>query len=133
MFKVVVAAKAFTVVAVALISANVVEGVVMDVVKSGEVAANEVNVPAAGVVAPTVPFIFIEAVPVRFVTVPDDGVPSAPLNVTNAPAEPTLTPSAVNTPVPVVVVAGVAPAPPPIIIALAASKPEDAQVEADEK
>lgn len=29
------------------------------------------------------------------------GVPSAPLNVTNAPAEPTLTAKAVNTPVPV--------------------------------
>ena len=31
-----------------------------------------------GVVAPTVPFIFIEAVPVRFVTVPLNGVPNAP-------------------------------------------------------
>ena len=32
---------------------------------------------------------------------PLDGVPRAPLNVTNAPAEPTLTAKAVNTPVPV--------------------------------
>ncbi len=38
--------------------------------------------------------------PVRLVAVPEDGVPRAPLKVTNAPAEPTLTPSAVRTPVP---------------------------------
>jgi len=59
-----------------------------------------VNVPAAGVVAPTVPLILIDAVPVRLVTVPEDGVPRAPPFTTNAPALPTLTPSAVNTPVP---------------------------------
>src|ERR1700730_15401353 len=59
-----------------------------------------VKVPVAGVVAPTVPLILMLAVPVRFVATPDDGVPSAPLNVTKAPAEPTLTPSAVATPVP---------------------------------
>lgn len=59
-----------------------------------------VKVPAAGVVAPTVPLIFILAVPVRFVTVPDDGVPSAPPFVTKAPEDPTLTPRAVATPVP---------------------------------
>jgi hypothetical protein len=35
-----------------------------------------------------------------FVPVIDDGVPPAPLKVTNAPALPTLTPSAVTTPVP---------------------------------
>lgn len=71
--------------------------------------------------------------PVALVSVPDEGVPSAPLNVTNAPAEPTLTPSAVRTPVPVVVVEGAAPAPPPITIALAASAAELAQVEELEK
>jgi len=37
----------------------------------------EVNVPAAGVVAPTVPLILIEAVPVRLVTTPLAGVPKA--------------------------------------------------------
>jgi len=36
-----------------------------------------VNEPAAAVVAPTVPLMFIEAVPVRFVTTPLLGVPSA--------------------------------------------------------
>jgi len=38
--------------------------------------------------------------PVALVRVPEDGVPKAPLKVTNAPAEPTLTPRAVKTPVP---------------------------------
>jgi hypothetical protein len=38
--------------------------------------------------------------PVQLVNVPEEGVPSAPLKVTNAPAEPTLTPRAVATPVP---------------------------------
>src|SRR5215472_977399 len=38
--------------------------------------------------------------PVRFVAVPDDGVPSAPFNRTTAPADPVLTASAVATPVP---------------------------------
>ena len=38
--------------------------------------------------------------PVAFVNVPELGVPSAPLNNTGAPALPTATPSAVNTPVP---------------------------------
>ena len=37
---------------------------------------------------------------VQLVSVPDDGVPNAPLKVTNAPAEPTFTASAVATPVP---------------------------------
>lgn len=37
-----------------------------------------VKVPVVGVVAPTVPFIFIEAVPVKFVTVPELGVHNAP-------------------------------------------------------
>jgi len=40
------------------------------------------------------------AVPVRFVTVPEDGVPRAPPLVIKAPAEPTLTASAVATLVP---------------------------------
>ena len=72
-----------------------------------------VNDPAAGVVAPTVPLMLMLAVPVKFVTVPEDGVPSAPLNVTNAPALPTAMPRAVSTFAPVVTVAGAAPAPPP--------------------
>ena len=72
--------------------------------------------------------ILIEAVPVRLVTVPLEGVPKAPLNVTNAPAEPTLTPKAVATPVPVVIVLGAAPAPPPTINALAVNAAEDAHV-----
>ena len=38
--------------------------------------------------------------PVAFVNVPPDGVPSAAPNTTGAPAEPTLTARAVNTPVP---------------------------------
>jgi len=40
-------------------------------------ALTVVNEPAAGVVAPTVPLMFIEAVPVRFVTTPLLGVPKA--------------------------------------------------------
>ena len=43
--------------------------------------------------------------PVTLVSVPLDGVPNAPLNVTKAPALPTFTPNAVKTPVPVVVTA----------------------------
>ena len=93
-----------------------------------EVTFKVVCVPAAGVVAPTVPLMLIEAVPVRFVTVPLDGVPRAPPLTTNAPADPALTPSAVTTPVPVVVVAGAAPAPPPITRAFAARAAEVAQV-----
>jgi len=68
--------------------------------------------------------------PVALVSVPLDGVPSAPLNNTTAPAEPVFTPRAVTTPVPVVVVAGAAPAPPPITNALAARAAEVAQVDA---
>ena len=97
------------------------------------VAVTVVNFPVVGVVAPTVPLILIEAVPVRFVTVPELGVPNAPLKVTNAPAEPTFTPKAVATPVPVVIVDGATPAPPPIIKALAAKAAEVAQVVALEK
>ena len=42
------------------------------------VADKVVNAPVLLVVAPTVPFMLIEAVPVKFVTVPLDGVPNAP-------------------------------------------------------
>ena len=83
--------------------------------------------------APTVPLMLMLAVPVKFVTVPLDGVPRAPPLTTNAPAVPVFTPSAVTTPVPVVIVAGAAPAPPPITNALAASAAEVAQVDALEK
>lgn len=72
----------------------------------------------------------VKGKPVQLVSVPDDGVPSAPLNVTKAPADPTLMPRAVTTPVPVVVVAGATPAPPPNTMALAASTPDDVHVEA---
>ena len=41
-----------------------------------------------------------EAVPVKLVATPLDGVPNAPLKVTKAPAEPTATAKAVATPVP---------------------------------
>jgi hypothetical protein len=61
-----------------------------------------VNAPVLGVVAPTVPLILMDAVPVRFVTVPDKGVPSAPPLTIKAPELPVFTPSAVTTPVPVV-------------------------------
>ena len=59
-----------------------------------------VNAPVVAVVAPTVPLMLMEAVPVRFVTVPLLGVPKAPPLTTKAPAEPTLTAKAVATPVP---------------------------------
>jgi len=72
--------------------------------------------------------IFIDAVPVKLVTVPLEGVPNAPPLTTKAPAEPVLTPKAVTTPVPVVTVAGAAPAPPPITIEFDASAAEDANV-----
>jgi hypothetical protein len=96
-------------------------------------ADNVVNAPVFGVVAPTVPLILIDAVPVRFVTVPLEGVPSAPPLTTKAPEEPVLIPRAVRTPVPVVVVDGARPAPPPITSAFAVSAPEEAQVDALEK
>ena len=46
------------------------------------------------------PAVRPDAVPVRFVAVMLDGVPPAPLKVTNAPANPTFTARAVATPVP---------------------------------
>ena len=42
------------------------------------VAESVVNAPVLAVVAPTVPLMFMDAVPVRFVTVPEEGVPSGP-------------------------------------------------------
>lgn len=65
-----------------------------------DVAVTEVNAPVVAVVAPTVPLILIEAVPVRLVTVPLEGVPNTPPLTTTAPAEPTLTAKAVATLVP---------------------------------
>lgn len=44
--------------------------------------------------------MLMEAVPVRFVTVPELGVPNAPPLTTKAPEEPVLTAKAVATPVP---------------------------------
>jgi hypothetical protein len=46
-----------------------------------ELADSVVNAPVVGVVAPTVPLMLIDAVPVKLVTVPDVGVPNA--GVTN--------------------------------------------------
>ena len=92
-----------------------------------------VNFPVDAVVAPTVPLMLIDAVPVRLVTVPLAGVPKAPPFTTKAPAVPVFTPRAVTTPVPVVVVLGATPAPPPIIKAFAANSADDAQVVPPEK
>ena len=98
--------------------------------------------PEVGVAVPFVPPFAMGSVPVTpvvkgkpvaFVSVPDDGVPKAPPLTTKAPAEPTATPKAVTTPVPVVIVDGATPAPPPIIKAFAANTAEDAHVEALEK
>jgi len=90
-----------------------------------------VSTPLAFAGQPTIPVV--GGSPVALVSVPLDGVPRTPPLTTNAPALPTFTPSAVRTPVPVVVVAGAAPAPPPIIKAFAVSSRDDAQVELDEK
>jgi hypothetical protein len=72
--------------------------------------------------------MLMEAVPVKFVTVPLEGVPKAPPLTTKAPADPTFTPRAVTTPVPVVVVDGATPAPPPMTKALAANAAEVSHV-----
>lgn len=66
--------------------------------------------------------------PVAFVSVPLEGVPSAPPFTTKAPAVPVFTPRAVRTPVPVVVVAGATPAPPPMTREFATNAAELAQV-----
>lgn len=50
-----------------------------------ELAESVVNAPVLAVVAPTVPLMLIDAVPVRFVTVPLEGVPSAPPSSNNVP------------------------------------------------
>lgn len=71
--------------------------------------------------------------PVALVSVPEDGVPRAPPLTTNAPAVPVLTPKAVTTPVPVVIVAGAAPVPPPIINAFSVKRAEDAHAEVELK
>jgi hypothetical protein len=76
--------------------------------------------------------ILIDAVPVKFVTVPLDGVPNDPPLTTKAPAEPVLTPNAVTTPVPVVTVAGAEPAPPPTTKAFAASNALEVNAEVPE-
>ena len=64
------------------------------------VAETVVNAPVFAVVAPTVPLMLMDAVPVKFVTVPLAGVPKAPLKSTNAPADPVFTAKADATPVP---------------------------------
>jgi hypothetical protein len=91
------------------------------------VAETVVNAPEFAVVAPTVPLMLMDAVPVKLVTVPLDGVPNTPPLTTKAPAVPVFTPRAVTTPVPVVVVAGATPAPPPKTIAFAANAADVAQ------
>ena len=70
----------------------------------------------------------VKGKPVALVNVPLEGVPSAPPLTTNAPADPVLTPSAVTTPVPVVMVDGAAPAPPPCTNAPAVRAADVAQV-----
>ena len=65
-----------------------------------EEAESVVNAPVFAVVAPTVPLILMLAVPVKFVTVPLDGVPKTPPLTTNEPAVPTATAKAVATLVP---------------------------------
>jgi hypothetical protein len=61
------------------------------------VADMVVNAPVFAVVAPTVPLILMDAVPVKLVTVPLLGVPRTPPFTTNDPADPTATPNAVAT------------------------------------
>ena len=61
------------------------------VLVNAPLAANVVKLPAAAVVAPTVPLMLIEAVPVRFVTVPEAGVPRiAPLPSVATPVTPSV-------------------------------------------
>ena len=47
------------------------------VIVTAPVVESVVKAPVLAVVAPTVPLMFIEAVPVKFVTTPEDGVPKA--------------------------------------------------------
>ena len=64
------------------------------------VVVSVVKAPVLAVVAPTVPLMLMLAVPVKFVTVPEEGVPNTPPLITGEPAVPTLTARAVATPVP---------------------------------
>jgi len=97
---------------------------------------SQVATPVPNDVIPVPPFAtgrvpvtpVLKGNPVRLVAVPLEGVPKSPPLTTNAPAVPVLTPRAVTTPVPVVVVLGATPAPPPIIKAFDANNPEDAKV-----
>lgn len=56
-----------------------------------ELADNVVNAPVLAVVAPTVPLMLIDAVPVRLVTVPELGVPNAPPEYKTVPPVPNAT------------------------------------------
>ena len=96
-FTVLVAPKFATVVVDATVNGAVPVTTVEVMTPDAEIV---VNAPVVAVVAPTVPLMLMEAVPVRFVTVPLLGVPNAPPFTTNAPAEPVLTARAVATPVP---------------------------------
>jgi len=71
--------------------------------------------------------------PVQLDRSPEDGVPRAPPLTTKAPAVPVLTPRAVTTPVPVVIVEGATLAPPPCTSAPEARTADVAHVEELEK
>lgn len=116
-----------------MVSTSAMLGNVKAVADDVPLIVTVVNTPVLGVVAPTVPLMLIDAVPVKLVTVPPEGVPNAPPLTTKAPAEPVFTPRAVTTPVPVVTVLGVAPAPPPTIKALAVKTALVAHVDVLEK
>ena len=114
----------------------------VNVVRVNPVPLPMSKAPLAGVVVNPVPPLatgnvpvtpVVNGKPVAFVNVPLDGVPNAPPLIMNAPAEPVLTPRAVTTPVPVVVVLGATPAPPPMTKAFAANAAEDAIVDVEEK
>jgi hypothetical protein len=60
----------------------------------------EVTIPVKLALVVTLPAVKPEAVPVKLVAVPLEGVPNAPPLTTNAPEEPVFIPSAVATPVP---------------------------------
>lgn len=116
-----------------MVSTSVMLGVLKAEAVDVPLSVTVVNTPVLAVVAPTVPLMLMDAVPVKLVTVPLEGVPNAPPLTTNAPAEPVFTPRAVTTPVPVVTVLGAAPAPPPTINALAVNAALVAHVDALEK
>jgi hypothetical protein len=96
-FKVVAAPKALTVVltvlnTVALTGPTIAApSVVAPVTPSVVLKVPEVKAPVVAVVAPTVPLMLILAVPVRFVTTPDAGVPRiAPLPKVATPVTPSV-------------------------------------------